>query len=587
MQHSSNVSHSKEVEGQLSIATLICNLFRTDLNPVPRAQGGHASTAEDIFLHSLAYYANRSNEVYALKPITKALTSKARNTLFHERIHYWQVMSCPLQQFRFVAALDRLRLAISRLGGKPDHLCGQIVPRAIYGSNSDAKIKFETALAPVYDSLKQADALFKAMPLTPQMIRLPNVISTEPYTDMPLISIPVDDSDTTELPGYGAILGFSEGDDVAAFPFNGRYLFESAAYASELLFDGKPLPRPAALRGNDEIYLGVWEFWRRLHASRYKSQEDLAIGFLAAVDLALTSDAIDVNPTDGEYEYEMFSLPYRFGKLAYGLQGLPPFELPHQGDPAKAVNDFQERICRYVGWPAPTFAVQKMMVFLTRVIFQSCARYIPASKDNEERIIQLFTTSDFELPRNVDKLKDVWDLIDDARPRLPVFIGMHILGAMLNACKYRVEFPGRFALPHIYNESLAEEFPLPILQMDGEYYLDEIWGTMVSNPAQINWPYRIDPIGLLDDCIALLSIRPVQMGSGKCGFLEEIIDCWYIKNGLGCPQKSTGYTDKEQARRDKFKLEDWCHWTPRAVMLGYAAPEIQRRWRKRWASAAK
>jgi len=584
------------IEGNYNFESLFCNLFRVDMaSPdLVHPPRSHSDLTTETLLQAAeaSFHARRAADAVQIQRLPDNLPPSTAPVLFHERLHYWQMISCPKLQWHFVLFLDKLRAQVAAAGGLPHWICGQtyaeqLVPPEIL-EESLKSIDAEFAVYPM--TLSQENLRTgKLPPIFDSVDRLgENWITTGDAPDgawptsQLLLGLP--HSPGKKLIGYGAMLMFpAASEKVVIFPFNGLYLMESAAYISQQLYEGRPLPKPEQLDEiEDQKYLGVWEYWRRLHGHRYSSEANLALAFLAAVDLTIMSDVIDITPSDSETHLEMFSLPYRFGKLAFALQGLEPLQ-PKDGDePAQAVAQFQEQFCQWYGWPSPDFAIKKMAVQLTRIVVGAFARHIPATPENKA-LIETFlgdslppgTPQTSYLAEHFELVEPIWNLFQYATgaPR----IGQQVLGNMLNACLYRIKHPGEFALPHLYHAGLGRQFPLPLVLIDGTYYLDQ----EVGNALNVGWPYPITGMETLHDLIALMTIKPLKYGeAGQCGFLEEALECFYVKSGLGCPIR--GLTSEQREIREKVQLDDWCHWTLRSVLLRTAPEEIQIKWRKRW-----
>lgn len=562
--HLVKIPHS--LEASFDFNTFVCNLFRSDVNAFfqdEKNDSNYESIKWLIPSSALTIFKICGSDFVSLKNLPIDLSSDTKAKLFHEWVHYLQIISSPLQQLSFIYFLEKLRSEIAKLGGSPKPICSQLFEDDIA---SDEEI--EKALASA-----EANFIFRGE-VTNKMIVGPNVISVDPFTDMPLLELPHPEGNNIFLPAYGAVLGFGSHHKTVVVPFTGCHLLESAAYISQLLFEKKKLPRPENLdEDQDKIYLGPWEFWRRLHGPYYDREEDLALAFLVAVDLTMIPNIIDAPSMDPESRLEMASVPYRFGKLAYRAQGYPPIKFS-EDNPRKDVAKFQEEFCRWCGWPTPREALLNMAVFLTRILIGAYAYVIPATKENKELLSWLINCSTKEVAECVERLDCIWKLMSNACEIASPRIGQDILGVMLNACMYRIQHPGEMALPHIYMSSLRMQFPLPIIFLGGEYYLD-----VDAHALECGWPYPINSLRMLNDCIGLVALKPLQRGIIKCGFLQEEIDCLYLNAGFGCPQRNL--TEEQEGIRCGTELEDWCHWTHRAVQVGIASKDTINRWKAR------
>lgn len=447
-------------------------------------------------------------DTFPLMHLPQDLPLKTDIVLFHERIHYWQLLSCSNMQIHFFNYLDKIRTEVMKRKGNYWKICGQLV------SNDTSSFDL------VAESLESYQSHMYSVNVLPNMIKAMNLISTSPLTDMPYMELP-HKTDKKFLPAYGAVLGFESG-NIVFFPFNGVYLMESATYISQLLYQGRSLPHVEDINTKEDLkILGMWEFWRRLHGSKYDSELCLAYSFLAAVDLALNGYVME--PGDLEYRSEMASIPYRFGKIAYRLQGFPPLEL-NKEEPAAAVNHFQEKICEYFGWPSLDISTKTMAISITQILV---ANYYYMDEDIRSNSIfdKLFSESTRNLSGKIEEFEQLWDLF--RRVNLDVVrIGQNILQNMLNACIYRIKHPGEFILPHIYYKELYSHFPLPLILLNGRYCTD----------------YDL-PSNAVHDLISLMVLKSFadsqneqfEDSETKCGFLSNYLDCFYIQSGLGCP----------------------------------------------------
>jgi hypothetical protein len=132
---------------------------------------------------------------------------------------------------------------------------------------------------------------------------------------------------------------------------------------------------------------------------------------------------------------------------------------------------------------------------------------------------------------------------------------------MLNALRYRLRHPGRFAAPHVYADELSALFPLPLLSREGMYYPDEVF-----RGAAADADLRSDAVDLLHDCLSLMTVSPLRSGARECGFIAKSAQCWYQLSGLGCP--SLGLSAGQARIRAVSGLGDWCHWEQRRLRLG-------------------
>ena len=563
------------LEGEFSFETLVCQLLRTDINSLSNTTPKHSSFIAETFAVFASTDAKNRMDACAMDSLPKDLSVETEARLFHERVHYWQLISTSFQQRRFNYFLESLRIELAERHGRCEMVCG-LTP-----SNITAE-RFQLAYA-----IAVSDADFKWADLSPEKVIGFNEIDYKDLTYQIYVHLP--SAPNTNNPAYGAALGFNLSQEIAYVPFTGIALLESAAYISQLLFEKKALPRLKDARDKFNIrYLGCWEFWYRLHGQRYQSEEELALAFLAAVDLTMMGDLFLAEEIDhetyfcSELELENGCIPYRFGKLAFRAQGIPPLTCT-DGNVAQAVSIFQENCCLKFNWTSPVIVAKKMAVYLTRLLVQGCGWAINWTEIQYPLLKQLLNQPIHKLAENLEMLQPIWTSLwksDSTLSGQNTVLGRRILGMMLNSSLDRVYHPGEIAVPHKYANSLAKRFPMPFILFDGSYYLDQHIENM---EAMVNRPYFINAYGLAAECIQLLSLAPLSHGQLDCGLIDSVTkmpQCLYTNSGLGCPQKRL--TEAEINLRKQFQLDDWCHWTFATLQTHVAPKEVQRHWLTKW-----
>jgi hypothetical protein len=530
-------------EAAFDVTSLLTSLFTGDW-PVTAATVERRAWAAMAAGHARGWA-----DVVALHPLPR-LSAQQRRTLFHERVHYWQLMSLPLQQAGFLLDLERIKATAVAAGGTNPHISGvsygePLSAQELYQGYRSVQANFSTpALADIrtFDPSSTANVI-------------PDRSAAMPFVMFPWGSA----ADQELLPAYMGMIGFDGTDDGAFVPFSGRNLLESAAYLSERLRDGRlPEPLGPSSSESDVTYLGAWQFWVRVHGHRYRGEKDLALGFLTAVDLAMCSDfdPDDFGRGDDEERAVWTSIPYRFGKIVYRLQGQDP--LVAAGSASTAIGTFQADFCRWCGLPAPEVIVHKAMARLTKALALHMAPgTLTAHFDQVSAVVRL---QDWDLASRPAEYEALWPLISADLADSPA-IGQVIMWTMLSALRLRLRHPGMFAAPHLYERELSALFPLPLLCRDGMYYLD---AEAPPAPAA-DGDLRSDPVQLLHDCLSLMTTSPLRSGTVQCGFLTKAVQCWYQHCGLGCPVDGL---EPEQARiRHGTGLGDWCHWEQRRLRL--------------------
>lgn len=559
------------MEGSFSLESALCRMFRTDISPSSERHPRDETLRR--YARSMAFADARRGADSIPQGRLPDLPSPSAARLFHERLHWWQLSSYPLLQRRFLLALQQLRGHVRARGGN-HHLIGGTWEFDEPANSENLRVACKVTDEEIYWNALQHD-----------MIVSSDRISDPQLTYQVLFFLPSPGANGGQRPCYGAALGFEGSREIAFVAFTLQALLESAAYVSQLLFEGKEPPVPESLDDHaSRTYLGVWEYWRRLHGKRYRSTRELCIAFLAAVDLAAMADVPDASTTeslDVEYFFERVSIPYRFGKLAYRLQGSPPLSC-HDDDLLGAVKEFQASACRRYGWPSIEDVARAQVVFLTKAMLYNCVFAAAPARTEEELVESLLRQPAEQIANDLEQLRPAWKLIERADTETFV-IGQALLEAMTNALMLRVEQPSIVPVSHAYARELARLLSLPIVLYEGEYYLDKIeQPSVVVASSEV---FVVGPLVAARDAIYLHALMPLRTGEERCGFVKTFTDCHYQKLGFGCPYQPL--TDDEQALRQEHELADWCHWTYLALQTGIASHETREQWRRVWSLSAR
>lgn len=562
-----------QFEGHFSMESLLCGLFgtaRTDASASHQTE--HVSEQPDWsfsaelvrvhFMVSEATGARHGRESLPTQVLPEDVRAAAAAILFHERVHYWQLLSLPFLQLRFVNFLDRLRHELTVSGCRRNAVCShrlEATPRQARR---------------LHEGWAAIESNFGVHQVTANMVQSLNPIRGAKLTAMPYVLLPHAAGEDTRLPGYAGVLGFEREAKGFVVPFMAHHLLESAAFVSECLFVGREVPRLGAESDPDQqTYLGPWEFWCRVHGPRTVDARCLALGFLAAVDLAMSPDHIEPQFCTDDEQYETSSIPYRFGKLVYRAQGFRPFSI-EGSDEATAVAAFQSEFCAYSGWPLPAQTHRKAVVALLKLLFSSLIGWLPEKRTAQEILDLIRDRTITELASDTPAQSKMMELLTLAHEHVRATrypIGKGVLGAMLNSAMYRVAHPGRFALPHVHVEELSRLFPLPLVVYRGEFYLES-----VESVGGVGTQWKHSALELLFDAVSLAVLHPLARGTRSCGFQIKGADCYYTSQGAGCPY--VGLSSEEADARHRYELHDWCHWTLRQIETGIAPPELARRW---------
>lgn len=540
--------------GSFSFETLLCNIFNNysvDEASSSIRENFRAQAAEAGNLYGL--------DTIVVNPINRSeVSQELHHVLFHERTHFWQLISCPLQQYRFILFLENFGYTVSDNSGDSrkiacyDHL------------ETTTRERIEKCIADV-------DAHFRVKDINQINMKGflgPNIIDER--TDMPLLLLPHPFS--SQYPGYGGVMAFGEDHEPVLVPFTAQNLLESATRIAQDLYKGTPLPKPTHLDSdNAQLYLGAWEFWRRAMGKIYVDEEELALVFLGAVELATTADFLTQYSSHDEL-YEHVSIAYRFGKIVYKARSMEKFDLS-TGTPCERVSAFQREFCRWNGWPTPDDAFRRTAVMLTRYLIWDYPE-VANNQEFQECLSRLFSDYSQSPENGWKELKKLWkEMSKFSVPSEP--IGCQILKIMLNACIFQIENPGKFALPHLYRDELVKAFPLPLLCKDDAMYWDEDFDADIT--CRLALPR--DEAKLIHDCISLFTLEPLRRGDLKCGFVDQFVasSCCYVNSGFGCPAEGLTNAEKELRRHHDLD-EQLCHWTVRKKKLSlghFSILEIQ------------
>lgn len=530
---------SRRFEGRFRFGDLLTQLLWTDF------VGDEPSHPQEdllleVFLPSIRAGILHRTDSVPLVQLPDNLPPYTHARIFHERTHYWQYLASPLLQQRFFLELEKIANGVAQAGGDRDRVLASRPPVDPAG---------------LFKLMVQTDADCSWFDLNDTHLLGWNEVDFPSATFHVFYARP-NVLGTTY--GYGAALGLPDG-ETALVPFTALALAESASQVAECMYKGTPVPRLERNAPGEVRYYGCWEYWRRLHGQRVRSEKALAAGFLAAVDLAFMGGY----PNDGENDPEMIrelrSIPYRFGKLAYRAQAFR-FPEPNENDPGEAIERFQQDMCAWMSWPGPKATFAKSAVILTKFLAVGLGdQALQEAGLSRKDYKRLWYRGERELAGSLDELQPVWRAISGvALENRPRPVGFEVVGMMLNAMHYRVEHPGHFAAPHLYHEVLTREFPLPLLLMNGSYCVDTV---PESLEAIFRRPYAATAQKVAKDTLQLVPLLPLADGLDRCGFYDVPMarpTCIYGRAGLGCPK--AGLTDAEREMRTRQHIGDWCHW---------------------------
>jgi hypothetical protein len=357
----------------------VCELFKHDEMRLWSTQQERNPLIYTYWRHTwkqeIARQVPRKTDVLPIRNIpSEGQMDNLIGTLFHERYHYWQLLSSTFVQLNFIIQLEILRRDIDRLKGHADFICSLLVNNLI---SNDKMFEHSWSWA----------AHFERICVTPQMIVGSMELCSDPRIEILELRLPHGRSASTHLQAFGARLCSHSGGVPDVFPFNGRYLLESSAAVAQSLFAKHPFPALDCPKSRtDIVYSGAWELWYRLHRKRYRTETELSLAFLAAVDLAMSTDwtnpYLEQANRYGDTIPALSSIPYRFGLVVLKSLEIPPLSLA-DCNPAQAANRLQESLCLALGWTSPSDCAKRMAEYLTLILVQACRCCLPRFFDTD------------------------------------------------------------------------------------------------------------------------------------------------------------------------------------------------------------
>lgn len=532
-----------------------------------------------------AAYARRNQQTYTLKSIY-VLANEVSINLFHELVHSWQALSSPMIILNFLNISKKLRANAEKLNlytprisdtylffddSNPDiDFCYKSHRMNFIQRKNGRKLfryikktyerwqgqgyvgnwaDFVKELKSQIESKNQKsiyDMLCPDLDMVPQSY---NIISDEMPLAMPFL-IYEHEQKGELFACFGALIDYFD-----MVYFTGDNLMEAFANINDYLRRGEKIPPYNPLKEEDNMYLGIYEAYRRMHKHRYGTEKELALSFLALVDLAFLNDPMgvhdDVYECDNSFRNENVSLPYRFGNLIYKAQGFKPFKIKNE-DIANSLKEWQDDYCRYLGYFLPNDGIRNMVcAILSSIINDACVYY---RFSDENKILDTLTqmTQNKEnwnecLQYILDEINKVYQYLNGAK----LTSQHHMLVMIVNALLFRLQHRGEMTAPCFYSKQISGSLESLLFVYNGEYY-----GVPFENYNDM--PLKQMDIGhysLLD----LMVLKPMaKEGISSCGFLSSFITCRFQHKGMGCPL--IGLSDEEKSQRASIGLDyDWCH----------------------------
>ena len=336
--------------------------------------------------------------------------------------------------------------------------------------------------------------------------------------------------------------------------FTGDNLMEAFAFVNECVKDDVQIPayNPHDLERKE--YLGIFEIYRRIFYRNYISERELAISFLAVVDLAFMNDPMGDHSEeylfDESFHQQNVSLPHRFGYLIYSLQGFRPLNYDIS-NPSESIAKWQNDICDYLGWYKPIEGVKNMIAYIIAILLNDLSTYIVLDKELINKLPELKSHD----KKSDDIIASTIQLINQAYQSLEykkITLQHGLLIQIANSLFYRIKYPGLQTVPALFEKQLQYQLPTTLFVYNGEYYSDYL----IHNNVATIIHNDIGKYSYIDQLVARSMMR---FGKRQCGFIDAYIPCRYQREGFGCPM--IGLNEAERTKRDKCHIPiDWCHW---------------------------
>lgn len=566
--------------GIFNIDSMITYFFSND-NHASHSPN-HLSAIDEILEST---YAKLNKQTYTLLNIY-ALEKEIQINVFHELTHSWQALSSPMIILNFLNITKKLRANAKKF----NLYLPRISNTYLFMDDDDPNIDFAykshrmnfiqknngrrlfNHIRNIYQKWQEQGntATWKDFTRTlksklethfqkniyeivaPELDMVHNpydIVSIAPPLAIPLM-IYEHEEEGKYFAGSGALIDYFD-----MVYFTGDNLMEAFATVNDYLRKNEAIPTYDSLKAEDNMYLGVYEAYRRIHQERYDTEKELALSFLALVDLAFLNDPFGIHTEiyeyDNSFRNENVSLPYRFKNLIYKAQGFRTFEI-EDNDIATSLKEWQDDYCRYLGYFSPNDGIRNMICYLLSVIMDDAnGKYLFTDYDKKENTIT-------EMLQNKDNWNECLEyLLNEINEMYRQLNGKkitsqhHLLVMIVNALLFRLKHRGEMVAPCYYNELISQSFESTLYIYNGEYY-----GNILYN-------YNLMPLKHIDighySLLDLMVLQPLAKESRySCGFLSSFIPCRFQYNGMGCPL--IGLTNQEKEYRKSIGLNpDWCH----------------------------
>ena len=511
--------------------------------------------------------------------------------LLHEEIHYWQAMTSPVTILNYLNISKLLLCNANKLRFRQVISdCFPTQPNEIYLFQyiySSHRMNFEAPrmgrqlFKEIYSLYKQYidTGHTETWPIYTRMLKdriekatgkniyeynakflnmkpgSYNVVSEEQPMAMPFIGFPHIEKDKFFL-GYGGLLDYFD-----MVYFTGDNLMESYAMVNEYVAKGEPIPEYDVSKGESNRYLGVYEVYRRMHANRYSSERDLAISFLAIVDICFTTDPLHDHSEDYAYNedfrQENVSIPYRFGKLIYRAQGFKPFTNVNIDELQSDIENWQDEFCAYQGFYMPELCIKHTIEELLFVLINDFCCIGFEFSDSLAQAFGMLRGEDSGWDERFDivatELNKAYKWHLDNNPGNGISIQHHMILSMVNAMYFRLKNRGKMVVSALFANEVRWSIEPALYVVGGQYACNQ-FGALKRFPLN---DYNLAVYPPLENMV----LKDMALtGDRSCGFKESFYPCRFTENGYGCPL--VGLTTEEREKRKHTMMpDDWCHYT--------------------------
>lgn len=544
---------------RIDLRSFVCHLATTDVSPkkVLKAKDPHFDTGVDFKL-KLA-----GTNWKMLGALPADLYKEAFGQLFHERLHYWQLIGYPLFQWRFVCALELLRHRLFKQNAKTYVVAGLTTgPNVVVGEHIRRAVDIlDSPISVAPSSLMEAERV----EVTPGRCAMEvGLFEAAPSYMLPHANVLIKCIDGSE----------------ARISLDAVHMLESAVSVTEVINGFRELPSDENMRTAEYLhYWGCWVYWREMLSASGLDTERLMYVFLAAIDLAMMGDVGSVLDTDEASMSEdqftslnMFQHEFlpglRFVRICkesrvdlHKVLSTEPFDriTGKNGSDSKSLYELQGLLAEACGMSLPVEVAGRDL--LRHTLRLGNFLFMPGGPEAEtpgQLAVYALRKVPLEDWRSaIPVCETIWQEIQKRRFEETLeFIGYKVWSVMKNFTESRCRQPAAHVTPTLYFELMRNRFPLPFVNFGGHFYYD--WAGM-DDEKMLSMHVPGPRVAL--DLIELLPllVEPANGTTTACGFIDNgAASCDYAVLGLGCPL--IGLTAKQTARRKERKLGNYCHW---------------------------